>query len=135
MNSASVQSDGNVNTGAEAEFMATQPHWTPLEFTVVPWIENDALRCQLELGLARSTNPIQQAEAIIRPGNAILWGISDPTNATCQLVLLREQKSETNPAPPQAVTALDTASDPAAMVNSTLQKLRATALVQNARRL
>src|SRR5439155_346902 len=120
---------------AEAEFISSQPDWMPLEFTVVPWIENDALRCQLELGLARNTNAMQQAETIIPPGGTMLWGISVATNAKCQLVLLRQHKSQTNAQRPEAVAAVDTSSDPRASVNSTLQKLRANSLAQNARRL
>jgi type II secretory pathway component GspD/PulD (secretin) len=79
----------NILAGFDCESPATQPDWAPLNFTLIPWIEGDSIRCQMELALRSNTNHNQRADITIPAGGGMLWATSDETKSgKNQLVFL-----------------------------------------------
>ena len=79
----------NILAGFDCESPATQPDWAPLNFTLIPWIEGDFIRCQMELALRSNTNHNQRADITIPAGGGMLWATSDETKSgKNQLVFL-----------------------------------------------
>ena len=90
--------DRNIVIGADVEFIATQPDWTPLEFALVPWDESDSVRCQMKLSTRENTNAVQQAEVTIPLRGAVVWATPDRTaSGNCELVFLRQKEADSPP--------------------------------------
>jgi hypothetical protein len=80
----------SVVTGAKVDCVSTYADWMPLAFNLVPWDENDSIRCQMELVIGGNTDPVPPAEVTIPPGGAVLWGGAvDANPGKYQLVFLR----------------------------------------------
>lgn len=80
--------------GADVGLAATAAGWVPLEFSVVPWNDDNQVRCRLELGLSGNINAVQRATIVLPEHGAMLW--AQPLggfSGRYELVLLRRASS------------------------------------------
>ncbi|HWW00595.1 MAG TPA: M56 family metallopeptidase [Candidatus Acidoferrum sp.] len=86
---------GTIVTGAEAQFIAPQSGWVPLELQVVPWVGDQSLRCQVALEPAFSSLPPRWSEVPLPAGGALFWvrtGGMSP--GMCQIVVLHNSQNQ-----------------------------------------
>ena len=86
---------GTIVTGAEAQFIAPQSGWVPLELQVVPWVGDQSLRCQVALEPAFSSLPPRWSEVLLPAGGALFWvrtGGMSP--GMCQIVVLHNSQNQ-----------------------------------------
>jgi beta-lactamase regulating signal transducer with metallopeptidase domain len=114
----SVSGEHGFTAGAQIQLVAALPGWVPLELTLVPWIENDSIRCDLQLAVEDDANAVQRAELSVPHGGAILWATSEEmTPGKRQLLLLQNNKAHgetglsqgTEPGTPRSRSATNTA--------------------------
>jgi beta-lactamase regulating signal transducer with metallopeptidase domain len=81
----------NVAVGMGTKLPATDSNWTPLDFTLVPWITGDSIRCEIELQFRSNTNHSQRADILVPAGGAMLWIAAGENAGKRQFILLRSQ--------------------------------------------
>jgi len=75
--------------GTEIRMPASQADWTPMDFTVHPWQQAAATRCQLELTVWGQSQDIPASDVVIPAGGAMAWVTTPPTHpGKCQVILL-----------------------------------------------
>ncbi len=78
-----------ITSGWEARLPATQPDWTPMDFTVHPLLAGNATRCQFRLLLGGQVQTPQHSKFRIPLGGALAWAVPNPAQpGKCQVVLL-----------------------------------------------
>ncbi len=88
-------SEGGPTISARIELVSALPEWVPIEFTLSPLSDTESVRCQMELTPAEQPSVLEQAEASIPPGGALLWAASEElASGKCQLVLLTRSATE-----------------------------------------
>jgi beta-lactamase regulating signal transducer with metallopeptidase domain len=131
-----------VVVGADIELEAPEPDWVPLDFTIVPWSENDSLRCQLSLAWADNTNAPQQLELNLPGGGALAWARPGVISGRFQVAVLRQPSLHANgpltsaaptPAPASLTPPAQAAPHQDAGPSPLESKLRAQSKVQDAR--
>jgi beta-lactamase regulating signal transducer with metallopeptidase domain len=76
-------------SGTEISLPARQPDWTPVDFTVRPWQQDDRIRCELTLGTGEPPQHFQSAELTIIAGGALAWMTTASVKpGKCQVVFL-----------------------------------------------
>ena len=78
-----------ITSGWEARLPATQPDWTPMDFTVHPLLAGNAMHCQFRLLLGGQIQTPQHSKFRIPFGGALAWAVPNPAQpGKCQVVLL-----------------------------------------------
>jgi len=132
--------DGTIITNGAEIFLATDHGVSnPLDFTVVPWIENDSVRCQMELVHPKEPQAVEQVERSIPSGSAMLWLVSNETaSGKCRFFLLSQRHTEIAPAN-VTVTVQDSVAESAAQslepLRDWIRKQKAAAGTTNLSRL
>jgi beta-lactamase regulating signal transducer with metallopeptidase domain len=88
----------NIVTGADATVVAMQPGWFPLELTLIPWLSDSGVRCQMRFSVADNPNAAQTADTTIPKGGVLIW--STPVEpGKYELVLLRHKSRDVTESP------------------------------------
>lgn len=90
--------DCTVVVGADIEYAATAPDWTPMIFTAVPWAQGNGLRCEVSFESSANAGAARRATVAIPRGGAMIWGVTEGvTPGKCQIVLLRSAGNKVEP--------------------------------------
>ena len=83
-------------TGAEGQFSVKLPRWVPLKLQVVPWLDQDCLRCQVCLEPTEASASPRWLDVALPPSGGAFW-VKRSTESSDQYQLVLLLDSGTNP--------------------------------------